>query len=263
MDSIPPLPDPSPIVGITCCRKVPEAFPFHSVGEKYITAVTDAAGAVPFLIPALGVRLDFDYVVTQLDGLVFTGSPSNIEPHHYAGGPEPENNRTDPHRDATTLPLIRRAVAHGVPVFGLCRGIQEVNVAFGGTLHQELHRVEGRLDHRSDKSKLPEARYEERQEVRLAPGGLLARLLGCERIRINSLHGQGIDRLGEGLVVEAVAEDGTIEAVRVAAARRFAVAVQWHPEFQPLANRTSTLLFRAFAEATRERAAERRAAYVA
>ena len=263
MDSIPPPPEPAPVVGISCCRKVPEAFPFHSVGEKYITAVTDAAGALPLLIPALGRRLDVDHVLAQLDGLVLTGSPSNIEPHHYAGGPEPENNRTDPDRDATTLPLIRRAVASGVPVFGLCRGAQELNVAFGGTLHQELHRVDGRFDHRSDKSKAPEARYEPRHPVRLTPGGMLAALLDRESIEINSLHGQGIDRLADGLIAEAVATDGTVEAVRVADARRFALAVQWHPEYRPLANRTATLLFRAFAEATRERARERRAPHVA
>jgi putative glutamine amidotransferase len=263
MDSIPPPPEPAPVVGIACCRKVPEAFPFHSVGEKYITAVTDAAGALPLLIPALGARLDVDHVLAQLDGLLLTGSPSNIEPHHYAGGPEPENNRTDPARDATTLPLIRRAVDLGVPVFGLCRGAQEVNVAFGGTLHQELHRVDGRFDHRSDKSKSPEARYEPRHLVRLAPGGVLARLLGRATIEVNSLHGQGIDRLAARLAVEAAAEDGTVEAVRVEGARRFALAVQWHPEFRPLMNRTATRLFRAFAEATRERARERRASHVA
>jgi putative glutamine amidotransferase len=161
------------------------------------------------------------------------------------------------------LPLIRRAVALGVPLFGLCRGIQEVNVAFGGTLHQELHRVGGRFDHRSDKSKAPEARYAPRHSVRLTPGGMLAELLDRRTIEVNSLHGQGLDRLGERVVVEAVAEDGTVEAVRVEGARRFAVAVQWHPEFRPLTNRTATRLFRAFAEATRERARERRTAHVA
>jgi putative glutamine amidotransferase len=263
MACTPPPPEPAPVVGISCCRKVPEAFPFHSVGEKYITAVTDAAGALPLLIPALGSRLDVDHVLAQLDGLVLTGSPSNIEPHHYGGGPEPENNRTDPDRDATTLPLVRRAVDQGVPLFGLCRGAQEVNVAFGGTLHQELHRIDGRFDHRSDRSKSPAARYAPRHRVRLTPGGFLAALLGRETIEVNSLHGQGIDRVGERLIVEAVAEDGTVEAVRVDGARRFAVAVQWHPEFRPLMNRTATRLFRAFAEATRDRARERRPADVA
>lgn len=263
MDVTPPPPEPAPVVGIICCRKVPEAFPYHSVGEKYVTAVTDAAGALPFLIPALGPRLDVDDVLAQLDGVLLTGSPSNLEPHHYDGGPEPEGNRTDPERDSTVLPLIRRAVDRGVPLFGLCRGLQEINVAFGGTLHQELHRVEGRLDHRSDKSKAPEARYAPRHRVRLVPDGALARLLQRETIEVNSLHGQGVDRVASGLAVEAVADDGTVEALRVEAARRFALAVQWHPEFKPLMNRTATRLFRAFAEATRARARERRGAHVA
>jgi len=263
MDRNPPLQAPPPVVGISCCRKVPENHAFHSVGEKYITAVADAAGALPLLVPALAARLDVDLMLAQLDGLVLTGSPSNVEPHHYSGGPEPENNRTDPARDATTLPLIRRAIALGVPVFGLCRGIQELNVACGGTLHQELHAAPGRFDHRSDRSKSPDERYAPRHVVTLTPGGWLAQLLDSGEIVVNSLHGQGLDRVADGLIVEARAEDGTVEAVRVADARRFALGVQWHPEFEPLGSRVSTLLFRAFGEATRDRAAERRARYVA
>jgi putative glutamine amidotransferase len=252
-----------PLVGVTCCRKVDTAFPAHSASEKYITAVSDAAGGLPLLVPALGARLDPRDVLSRLDGLFLTGSPSNIEPHHYAGGPEPENNKKDPDRDATTLALIRTAVATGVPLFAVCRGIQELNVALGGTLHQELHRVTGRIDHRSDKSRPPFERYEARHPVRLTPGGRLARLLGVEVIQVNSLHGQGLDRLAPGLAVEAVAEDGTVEAVSVEGAEGFAVGVQWHPEFEPLANRTSTLLFRAFGDACRRRAATRQVARVA
>ena len=265
MDAAPPsssAPPPVPVVGVSCCRKVDGAFPTHSAGEKYITAITDAAGGLPFLIPALGARLDLDLVLDQLDGLFLTGSPSNVEPHHYAGGPEPENNKKDPERDATALALIRRAVGQGVPLFAVCRGIQELNVALGGSLHQELHRVEGRFDHRSDKTRTPVERYEARHPIRLTPGGYLARLLGAEHAAVNSLHGQGLDRLAPGLVVEAVAEDGTIEAVRVADAPAFALGVQWHPEFKPLTSRTSTLLFRAFGEACRGRAFRRQVARV-
>jgi putative glutamine amidotransferase len=255
---LPSRPSPPPVVGITCCRRVPDFWPIHSVGEKYVTAVSDAAGALPLLVPALGARLDVDMVLGQLDGLLLTGSPSNVEPHHYAGGAEPQGNKTDPERDATTLPLIRRAVDLGVPLLGLCRGIQEINVALGGSLHQQLHAVDGRFDHRSDKSKAPGERYAPRHRVRLMPGGLLATLLDAEAIEVNSLHGQGLDRLAPGLVVEAVADDGTIEAVRVEAAD-FALAVQWHPEFRPLTNRVSTLIFRAFGEAVQARARRRRA----
>ncbi len=250
----------SPTVGVVCCRKQAGAFPVHSVGEKYVTAVSDAAGALPLLVPALGTRLDLDLVLARLDGLLLTGSPSNIEPHHYAASPEPEGDTIDPdpQRDATVLPLIRRAIVLGVPLLGLCRGIQEVNVALGGSLHQRLHAVDGRFDHRSDKSKAPQDRYGPRHRVRLTPNGLLARLLDAEAIEVNSLHGQGLDRLAPGLVVEAVADDGTIEAVRVEAAE-FALAVQWHPEFRPLTSEVSTLIFRAFGEAVQARARCRRA----
>lgn len=251
-----------PLIGISCCRKVPDAFPVHSVGEKYITAVTDAAGALPVLIPALAKRLEVGAIMAKLDGLLLTGSPSNIEPRHYDGGNEPESNRTDPDRDATTLPLVRAAVALGVPLLGVCRGIQEVNVALGGSLHQELHKVPGRFDHRSDKSKPPVERYEIRQTVRLRPEGFLRQLLGTETIRTNSLHGQGIDRLAPGLVVEAEAEDGTVEAVRVAHAKAFALAIQWHAEFRPLENAQSTALFKAFGDAARARARERHRTHV-
>ncbi len=257
-----PVSPPIAAVGISCCRKTDGNFPTHSTGEKYITAITDAAGALPFLVPALGARLDVDLVLGRLDGLFLTGSPSNVEPRHYAGGPEPLNNKTDPDRDATTLALIRRALALDMPLFAVCRGIQELNVALGGSLHQELHRVEGRFDHRSDKSRAPVERYEDRHPIRLTPGGYLAGLLGAETVGVNSLHGQGLDRLAPNLVVEAVAEDGTVEAVRVADARTFALGVQWHPEFKPLASRTSTLLFRAFGEACRERALARQVARV-
>ncbi len=249
-----PASPPMPTVGITCCRKADGAFPTHSVGEKYVTAITDAAGALPFLIPALGPRLDLDLVLGRLDGLFLTGSPSNVEPHHYQGGPEPLNNKKDPERDATTLALIRRALGLGVPIFAVCRGIQELNVALGGSLHQELHRADGRFDHRSDKTRTPVERYDARHPVRLSAGGYLARLLGAEIIEVNSLHGQGVDRLASSLVVEAVADDGTVEAARVRDATSFALGVQWHPEFKPLTSRTSTLLFRAFGEACRERA---------
>jgi putative glutamine amidotransferase len=267
MDSIaapsPVSSSPVPIVGISCCRKADGSWPTHSVGEKYVTAITDATGGLPLLVPALGPRLDLDLVLAQVDGLFLTGSPSNIEPYHYRGGPEPENNPTDPLRDATTLELIRRSVAKRVPLFAVCRGLQEMNVALGGSLHQELHKVDGRFDHRSDKTKSPVERYEERHPVALTEGGLLRRLLERDVVQVNSLHGQGIDKLAPGLVVEAVAEDGTIEAVRVADDGAFALAVQWHPEFRPLANRTSTLLFRAFAEACRARARRRQVAHVA
>jgi putative glutamine amidotransferase len=243
-----------PLIGIPADRRMVGDHAFHMVGEKYARAVMEAAGAVPLLIPALAEELGFDELLERLDGLVFTGSPSNVEPHRYEGPPSEPGTLHDPARDATTLPLIRKAVAAGVPVLGICRGFQEMNVAFGGTLHQKLHEVPGHLDHRDDTAQPLDVQYGPAHEVTLEPGGMLRLLTGAERIRVNSLHSQGIDRLGAELAVEARAPDGVIEAFRVRAARRFAVAVQWHPEWKAMANPFSRALFAAFGQASRERA---------
>ena len=230
------------------------AHPFHMVGEKYARAVLDAAGAAPLLIPSLADELGFDELLQRLDGLLFTGSPSNVEPHRYEGAPSAPGTLHDPARDATTLPLIRKAVRAGVPVFGICRGFQEMNVAFGGTLHQKLHEVPGYLDHRDDGSQPLEVQYGPAHDVTLEPGGVLRSLAASERIEVNSLHNQGIDRLGAELAVEARAPDGVIEAFRVRDAQRFALAVQWHPEWKVMSNPFSRALFAAFGQASRERA---------
>ena len=230
------------------------AHPFHMVGEKYARAVLDAAGAAPLLIPSLADELGFDELLQRLDGLLFTGSPSNVEPHLYEGAPSAPGTLHDPARDATTLPLIRKAVRAGVPVFGICRGFQEMNVAFGGTLHQRLHEVPGHLDHRDDETQPLEVQYGPAHDVTLEPGGVLRALAASGRIQVNSLHNQGIDRLGAELAVEARAPDGVIEAFRVRDAQRFALAVQWHPEWKVMSNPFSRALFAAFGQASRERA---------
>jgi putative glutamine amidotransferase len=228
--------------------------PFHAVGEKYARAVLEAAGAVPLLIPSLAEELGLEELVERLDGLLFTGSPSNVEPHHYQGPPSDPGTLHDPARDSTTLPLIRNAVAAGVPVFGICRGFQEMNVAFGGTLHQKLHEQPGYLDHRDDTTQPLDVQYGPAHDVVLEPGGLFHRLANADRIRVNSLHSQGIDRLGRGLAVEARAPDGVVEAFRVEDAARFAVAVQWHPEWKVMSNPFSRALFAAFGASCRDRA---------
>jgi putative glutamine amidotransferase len=230
------------------------AHPFHMVGEKYARAVLDAAGAAPLLIPSLADELGFDELLQRLDGLLFTGSPSNVEPHLYEGTPSAPGTLHDPARDATTLPLIRKAVRAGVPVFGICRGFQEMNVAFGGTLHQRLHEVPGHLDHRDDETQPLEVQYGPAHDVTLEPGGVLRALALSDRIQVNSLHNQGIDRLGAELAVEARAPDGVVEAFRVRDAQRFALAVQWHPEWKVMSNPFSRALFAAFGQASRERA---------
>src|SRR4051794_10886268 len=236
---------PTPLIGVTSCLKSRDEVHFHSVGDKYVDAVVVGTAAIPVLIPALGERLDPDSLLSSLDGLMVTGSPSNVDPSYYGGPPAREGNEADAARDATTLPLIRRALARGVPILCICRGLQELNVALGGSLHQHVHEVPGRFDHRSDKTRSYADRYGLSHAVALTRGGRLQALLdgAPARIEVNSLHGQGIDALAPGLDVEAVAEDGTIEAVSVRDARGFALAVQWHPEWQVIENPVSRCLF--------------------
>ena len=243
-----------PLIGIPADRRMVGAHPFHMVGEKYARAVMEAAGAAPLLIPALAEELRFDELLERLDGLLFTGSPSNVEPHRYQGPPSDPGTLHDPARDATTLPLVRKAVAAGVPVFGICRGFQEMNVAFGGTLHQKVHEVQGFLDHRDDDTQPLEVQYGPAHDVTLEPGGVLRSLATSDRVQVNSLHSQGIERLGGELAVEARAPDGLIEAFRVAGAPRFALAVQWHPEWQVMSQAFSRALFAAFGKAAAQRA---------
>jgi putative glutamine amidotransferase len=243
-----------PLIGIPADRRLVGAHTFHMVGEKYARAVLEAAGGAPLLIPALAEELGFEELLERLDGLLFTGSPSNVEPHRYQGEPSEPGTLHDPARDATTLPLIRKAVAAGVPVLGICRGFQEMNVAFGGTLHQKVHEVPGRLDHRDDETQPLEVQYGPAHDVTLEPDGVLRSLADRDSVRVNSLHSQGIDRLGSGLAVEARAPDGLIEAFRVREAPRFALAVQWHPEWKVLSNPFSRALFAAFGRSSGERA---------
>ena len=246
-----------PLIGIPACVKEVDGLPFHAVGEKYITAVADAAGGLPWLIPALGGFYDIPDLVARMDGLLVTGSRSNVEPHHYGRALERPESPHDPARDATTLPLIREALAQGLPVFAICRGLQELNVALGGTLHQQVHLVDGKLDHRMARDVPYEEAYGGRHPIHITPGGVLHRLLGTTEVQVNSLHWQAIDRLADGLAVEGVAPDGVIEAVSVSGARSFALGVQWHPEYRATESPVSMALFGAFAEAAEARARHR------
>ncbi|HVY83238.1 MAG TPA: gamma-glutamyl-gamma-aminobutyrate hydrolase family protein [Steroidobacteraceae bacterium] len=248
------MPSKRPVIGLPADRRMIGHHPFHAVGEKYLLAVADAADGIPLVIPALADRVGVDEILDRVDGLVFTGSPSNVEPTHYAGPSSAPGTLHDAARDATTLPLIPAAIARGIPVFGICRGFQEMNVAFGGTLHQRLYEVPGYSDHREDESQPLAIQYGPAHDVILEAGGVLRTFAQADTIRVNSLHAQGIDRLGAGLIVEARAPDGVIEAFRVANARRFALAVQWHPEWQVMTNEFSRALFAAFGAAAREKA---------
>ncbi len=257
---------PLPLVGIPADVRQIGIHPFHAVGEKYINAVAHGAGALPILLPAFGRgadldplfgHVDLDELIARLDGLFLPGSPSNVEPHHYDGAPFDAETMRDPQRDATTLPLITAALAAGLPLFAVCRGFQELNVALGGTLHQRVHALPGMLDHREDTS-LPRAeQYAPAHPVILDADGVIARIVGATEIMVNSLHAQGIDRLADRLAVEGRAPDGLVEAVRVKDAPGFAIAVQWHPEWRVRDNPQSMALFRAFGDACRARAETR------
>lgn len=238
-----------PFIGIPCCLRSINERAFHTVSERYPNAIIDAAGCLPILIPSIGPKIDLGALLDGLDALLLTGSPSNVEPSHYGGPPSQEGTLHDPDRDATTLPLIREAVRRDMPILAICRGIQELNVALGGTLHQRIFEMPGRFNHRRRKGPMTiDERYGPAHGVQLSAGGRLIELAGTAELMVNSLHGQGIDRPAPDLLVEAVAPDGQIEAVSLPGAR-FVVGVQWHPEYKALENPFSRALFAAFAQA--------------
>ncbi|MCO6439973.1 MAG: gamma-glutamyl-gamma-aminobutyrate hydrolase family protein [Nitrococcus mobilis] len=240
-----------PIVGITACYKSVSELGNDCVARKYTDAVALVADCVPLLIPTLGAALDIHSLLQGVDGILATGSTSGVEPRHYGSESQQTPDGLDTRRDATTLPLLRAAVETGVPLLAICRGHQELNVALGGSLHQFVHELPDKMDHREDISVPEEERYGPAHTVHLTRGGFLAKLFGRTRLEVNSLHWQGIDRLAPGLVVEARAEDALIEGTRVAAAPAFAVSVQWHPEWQAAEDACSRALFQAFGEACR------------
>jgi putative glutamine amidotransferase len=256
-----------PLVGISACLKPNGRGGWmHTVADKYVQAAIRAAGALPILIPAFGPEFAdhamveaLDRLLDTLDGVLLTGSPSNVEPHHYEGDPSRAGTAHDAARDATTLPLIRHAIDRGVPLIAICRGAQEVNVALGGTLHQLVHEVEGRLDHRSRKAPSTDENYAPAHAIETVENGLLHRLLGERCLTVNSLHAQGVDRLAPRAKAEAYAEDGQIEAFTVPDAPAFVLALQWHPEHRVTENPVSMKLFKAFADACRARALDRSA----
>ena len=246
-----------PMVGISCCTKLFGVFnmPNHAASDTYIQACDQVVGAVPVLVPANGSHADIRTLIARLDGLILTGSRSNVQPMLYDGPPHLEGTPEDEGRDGVTIPLVRAAVANGLPLLAICRGLQEMNVALGGSLHQRLQDLPGRLDHSTPMQANGRVRTGKAHAVRAVAGGWLHRLAGSSDIAVNSLHNQGIDRLAPGLVVEAVAPDGTIEAVRVVTtpqgrAAGYAVGVQWHPEYD-LSDALSRRIFEDFAQAVR------------
>jgi len=250
-----------PVVAITADRGEYAGHATHRGFDGYVRAVDRVAGALPLLLPAAGAAIDAASLIAAVDGVVLTGGPSNVQAERYGGEPLPAGAAIDPDRDATVLPLLPALVAAGVPVLGICRGLQELNVAFGGTLERVVHAQPGRLDHREGDHARPIQRwYDDAHAVELAADGLLARLAGATRARVNSLHHQGVDRLAPGLRIEARAPDGLVEAFTVADAPGFTLAVQWHPEMRVGDDAFARAIFAAFGAACRERQARRRVA---
>jgi len=242
-----------PIVLVPACVNQIGSHPYHTAQLKYVAAVADGARCAPLIIPALGAATDIEALLAVADGVMLTGSPSNVHAGLYGEDLLDPSLPLDPARDATTLPLIRAAIQRGIPLLAICRGFQEVNVALGGTLHQAVHDVAGMNDHREQKTRTLELQYAPSHRVLLEPSGRMVQILdGVSEIMVNSLHGQGINRLAPSLAVEARADDGLVEAYRVADAIGFTLAVQWHPEWRFAENPDSVKLFSAFGEACTE-----------
>jgi putative glutamine amidotransferase len=242
-----------PRVGLVCDRGCHDDLPVHRAGDAYAAAVRDGAGALPLLIPALDRPLAAADLLDAFDGFVFTGAVSNVDPARYGGAAPRDPSLRDACRDAVSLPLIVAAIATGKPVLAICRGFQELNVALGGTLHQHVHELPGRLDHREDEASALEVQFGPAHDIAIAPGSFLARLTGLERAMVNSLHHQGVDRLAPSLRADAVAPDGLIEAVSCPQAPGFTLGVQWHPEWRWAEDPVSRTIFGAFGKSLENR----------
>jgi putative glutamine amidotransferase len=241
---------PSPLVGLPADTYENHGFLFHSLGDKYVRAVAEVSRCTPLMIPSVDI-LHLDDLLSHFDGVLMTGAVSNVHPPHYGEEPTADHEPYDHARDAVTLRLIRAVIERGIPLFCICRGFQELNVALGGTLETELQRGEGRLDHRAPKSHDVDVRYAPAHKISIVPGSFLERIIGKRETMVNSIHRQGIRKLAPGLAIEATAPDGIIEAVSVKDARAFAFGTQWHPEFKAAQNPDSVKLFEAFGDAVR------------
>ncbi len=250
-------PRAKPVVLVPACNRQLGQHPFHIAGKKYIDAVR-LGGCQPLIVPGAAAD-EIEGLLDLADGVLLTGSPSNVHPRHFGEDVHDASLPLDPDRDDWTLPLIPRVLERGIPLFAICRGFQEANVALGGTLHQAVHEVEGRNDHRAPADADAAVQYGPAHPVEVLPGGVLADILGSERrIEVNSVHGQGIKRLADGLRVEARAPDGLVEAFSNPAASAFNLSVQWHPEWQAASNPVSRALFAAFGKACRSFRSRRR-----
>ncbi len=249
-----------PVIGVIGNTRLVEGrFIAQSVGETNLRAIADVAGALPLMFAGTPAITDIGALLDTVDGILLTGGRANVHPSRFGVEPDPKHEPYDVQRDALALALVDVCVTRGVPLFGICRGLQEMNVAYGGSLHPEIRELPGRVNHRMPRLENGDIHpdhaviFGDRHDVRLTPGGEFTRLLGCETIRVNSLHGQGILEPGKRVIVEGVADDGTIEAIRIADAPNFALGVQWHAEYDPQRNPVNRVLFEAFGEAVSAR----------
>jgi putative glutamine amidotransferase len=245
-----------PVVGVIGnAYRIENRFATQMVGERNLRALAEVSGALPLMFAGAPDITDVGALLDAVDGIVLTGARANVHPTRFNTPPHEKHEPYDIHRDEVALALSEACVARGVPLFGICRGLQEMNVAFGGSLHPEIREIPGRMNHRMPRLENgeihpdPKVIFADRHEVTLVPGGAFATILGCDKIRVNSLHGQGILEPGRRVVVEGVAEDGTIEAIRIADAPGFALGVQWHAEYDPQRNPINRALFEAYGEA--------------
>ena len=246
-----------PLILVTADVKAVDGYNWHAAPSTYLHAVVSGSGGLPVILPSLGADIDIDAILDDVDGVLATGSRSNVNPAFYGGEATEANGPYDPDRDATTLPLLKRAVERGVPVFAICRGMQELNVALGGTLLTEIQELEGRSDHRAPTSEQQDVRFQISHPIEIEADSPLASVLGDEPVEVNSLHRQALGILGDKLEVAARAEDGTIEAVSVKDAPGYLVATQWHPEYWVASDGPSQKLFRAFGDAARKHRSRR------
>jgi putative glutamine amidotransferase len=245
-----------PVVGVIGnTYRIENRFATQMVGERNLRAVAEVAGALPLMFAGSPDITDIGALLDVVDGIVLTGARANVHPTRFRTEPDVRHEPYDIPRDDVALALSEACVARAIPLFGICRGLQEMNVAFGGSLHPEIRDLPGRMNHRMPRLENgeihpdPNVIFADRHDVSLVPGGAFAKLFGCETIRVNSLHGQGILEPGKRVVVEGTAEDGTIEAIRIADAPSFALGVQWHAEYDPQRNPINRALFEAFGAA--------------
>ena len=249
---------PRPIVALPTCRQVIDGLDYDCTQHKYIRALHASADVIPLPLPLLGSELDLETILTRVDGVVLTGSHSNVHPRHYSSPAIEADFKLDENRDATILPLIKPVIERGIPFLAICRGFQELNVAYGGVLDPHLYQSGNYIEHRENKELDLARRYDSAHTVKLLEGGVLQGILKRDVIEVNTLHEQGIKELGNGLVAEGHAQDGLIEAISVQDSTNFALGVQWHPEWKSTENEVSTLLFSEFGQACRAYSAQRR-----